>query len=458
MATAVKILKTILILALIAAVILVFWFGIMSGKAAVDIPIPEPAGLGLYPTDLVAVDGWEPNFSLIDFIDEKRDDGVQWGSKTEFFDGDFEADPANPGREKYVDTGYKVADAINLIRLADYNERNLPFFGYFTDAGGSADIAGAIKGNLMSQTIHAQNGNNYFHQNINAIVQDPDFQMNASVVTMAESILNKAKRQIDYGDYFYVLQGAFPQYLVGEELVNEDGEVVLVDGKPTTFDDGRCTANWTAAMEKGLKENKDRPTGLSADEEFALDYGNKYILSLNPQDYVNATNYTPTTWFKPEGCEIEKIYVDENGEPAKEETDHWYIRVVAEASLPPRPESGDLTSWINECGKHPLNNTLSISNPNHDGKIKDFTNEKINNLQQYTGANEGVCFTALKYTYEIWDCGVMRSWRTDEGWYGTLVMFTGDVQPFNPTTYTYDKDYCQIENFFDYLKIDPATV
>ncbi len=466
MATAVKILKTILILALIAAVILVFWFGIMSGKAAVDAPIPVPTGLGLYPTDLVKT-GWEAEFPLTQFLEE----GVDWGSTSAYFSGDFEDDPNNDGKQIYVgELEDKVTDAINLIRLADYNEKKVPFFGYFTDAGGSADIAGAIKGNLMSQTIHAQNGKNYFHQNINAIVQDPDFPMSGTVVTAAEAILNKAKRQIDYGDYYYVLTGAFPQYLVGTDLVDEEGQVVLVNGEPTTFDDGRCTANWTAAMEKGLKEVNERPDNLvDPDAIFSLDYGNKYILSLNPSDYVNATDFAPYKWFDQTKTVIEKIYIDADGNPANEETDHWYLRVVLEAKMPTRPDTknaDEIKAWAAECEDATLNKALHLANPLYDqknpnNKINKLTNERINDLKNYTGANP-VIFTALKYTYEIWDCGVIKSWRTDEGWYGTLgagpISFTGDVQPFNPTTYTYDEDYCKIDNFFDYLKIDPATV
>lgn len=458
MATAVKILKTILILALIVAVILVFWYGILGAKAKVDIPVPEPASLGLYPTDLVNTPGWEPNFSLVDFIEG---DKVTWGSSVEYFQGEFGEESG--GKEVYSGSNSdKIDDAINLIRIADYNEKDLPFFSYFTDAGGSADIAGKIKGNLMSQTIHVQQEKNYFHQNINAIVQDPDFPMAAATVTLAEGILNKAKRQIDYGDYFYVLEGASPLYLFGEDLVDEDGEVVLIDGKPTEFDDGRCSANWDAATKKGLKTPRELPKDLTPDKEFSAKFGNKYIMSLNPADYSNP-DLLPYKWFDANKTSIEKIYVDENGEPADSKTDHWYIRVVATANLPERPASGSLDKWVADCQSKPINESLSMENPNYvkgkdkNGKDVDFTPAVINNLEHYTGAS-GVCFTALKYTYEIWDCGVMKSWRTDEGWYGTLVGFTGDVQPFNPTTYTYNQEYCKIENFFDYLKIDPETV
>lgn len=453
MSVAVKILKTILILGLIVAVVLVFWFGIFGATAAVDVPIAEPSGLGLYPTDIVE-SGWEPAFSLEAFIGGNE---MQW-DETANFDGFFQADPNNAGREIYVETSgdNKIVDAINLMRLGSFNEATAPYFGYYTDAGGGADIAGAIKGKLMSQTIHAQNGSDFFHQNINAIVEDADFPMNPTTVTLAEGILNKARRQLKVGDNDYALDGAFPQYLYGDQYVDEEGNVILVNGEPTVFEDGRCTANWDAVVKKSVNTAKEPPKGLKPQAEFKLKYSNKFILSLNPTDYVNSyASYKPVTWFDASKTSIEKIYVDANGNDATEVTDNYYVRVIATADLEERPADGTgIDAWAKRCAQANLNKALNMPNPDY---VKDFNNEKLNNLEGYTGATP-VHFTALKYTFEIWDCGLLKSWRTDEGWYGTLVAFTGDVQPFNPTTYTYSKEYCNLQNFYELLKItDPAN-
>lgn len=460
MSVAVKILKTILILGLIVAVVLVFWFGIFGASAAVEVPIAEPSGLGLYPND-IKNEGWTAEFSLIDFINGTA---YTWDEDIPVsFDGMFEADPDNAGREVYLETSSenKILDAINLMRLGSFNEAKVPYFGYYTDAGGGADIAGAIKGKLMSQTIHAQKGNDFFHQNINAIVQDPDFEMDPMMVTMAEGILNKAKRQLNVGENVYVLDGAFPKYQFGEDYVDAEGNVVLVNGEPTVFDDGRCTANWDAAIQKSTYKPQTPPSGLDAKIKFKLEHSNKFILSLNPSDYNTETKDAsgkikdfreckPVTWFDATKTSIEKIYVDAEGNDATEATDNFYIRVIATADLPARPEDGKgIAEWAAECKKSKLNDALNMPNPNY---IKDFNNEKLNNLEGYTGANP-VHFTALKYTFEIWDCGLLKSWRTDEGWYGTLAILTGDVQPFNPTTYTYSKEYCNIQNFYELLKI-----
>lgn len=453
MSIAVKIFKTVLILALIAAVVLVFWFGIMGATAKVEVPIAEPSGLGIYPSDLVAeieAGSWKPNFSLEDFLLSDFE-GYSWGSSEKtFFWGPFGS--ANNGVESYEGSKDKInSDAINLIRLADYNESGIPFFSYYTDAGGSADIAGSIKGNLMSQTVHVQEGVNWFHQHINAIVQDPDTPMNPALVTTAEGILNKAKRELVYNGDYYFLQGAFPKYLFGEDYVDDNGQVVLVNGQPTVFEDGRCTANWDASVQKSKNENKTLPS-MSEDEAFPLKYTNKFILNLNPSSYTKYSKYAPTTWFDPEKTKIDKIYVDEQGKDAGEVTDRYYIKVVLEADLPARPEKdSEIKSWAEKCKEANINQVLGIENPAYSEKTKDFTPQYLNDLPGYTGAYP-VHFTALKFTYEIWDCGVIKSWRTDEGWYGTLVAFTGDVQPFNPTYYSYSKDYCKVGDFLTLAK------
>lgn len=502
MKSLIKILKLLFVLVLVVGVVGSIYFGVLgitpAAGAATGVPVEALGKLPFTSIDnahnntydssnlesnvytISAGDKtieYSPEFSLYDFLHGEE---MAWRREAAGSTSDNpldEADPSNTiagdwddesGYSDGGDVDFAIYDAISLIKLASYNERTVPYFRTYTDAGGMAVIGGGnIQGGLMvqAQEIYNNLGENqiYWKEQINALA---NVKASDALKQLAAAIpsLNRATREGRYNNILWEHNGAGPIYTPGSDPENAI----------PALDDGICSANWDAtAGDKSSSSIVYSTLDQSADANWRKViesdgklgrakvwqemYSIKYILDLT-RDAVYDQG-----WFN--NASIERVYVDENGVDTTEVTGNWYLKVSLEADLPDMDEIEPGFNDLDKAKQREIINKNYMGKPlNKDGwkgsgnpTFADCTwegnwagNSNMFKLLGYTGASP-VCFTKLEYEVEIWNNGLLKKWNTIEGWYGELVTLQANVKPYSPVVYSYDYSVCTEEIIKDYL-------
>ncbi len=419
---------------------------------------------------------YSPEFSLYAFLNGEE---MAW-KRAATSSSDTPADEDDPNNyivgvwdddEGYSDDGdveNAIYDAISLIKLASYNEKTVPYFRTYTDAGGMAVIGGgAIQGGLMVQAQEVYNNLGeyqiYWKEQINAlanVIASDALKQLASAIPS----LNRATREGRYDNIYWGHNGAGPVYTPGSDP----------DNQIPALDDGICSANWDAtagdvsyaskvystldqSADANWRKVFDNDDKVVRDKVWQEMYSVKYILDLTRDAVYDQS------WFS--DASIERVYVDDNGADTTEVTENWYLKVSLKADL---PEMDDIEKGFNDLSKEKqrkiINENFMVKAINKDGwkgsgnpTFADCTragnwasNSNMLKLLEYTGASP-VCFTKLEYEVEIWNNGLLKKWNTIEGWYGELVTLQANVKPYSPVVYCYDYSVCTEEVIKDYL-------
>lgn len=505
MKSLIKILKILFVLVLVVGVVGSIYFGVLgitpAAGAATEVPFEAlgklpftsinnahnntygSANLESNTYTISAGDktiDYSPEFSLYDFLHGEEMAWRREAAGSTSKEPKDELDPINAITENAWDdtNGYlltdesnridRIYDAISLIKLASYNERTVPYFRTYTDAGGMAVIAnGSIKGGLMvqAQEIYNNLGENqiYWKEQINALA---NVEASDALKQLAAAIpsLNRATREGRYNNILWEHNGAGPIYKPGKD----PGNAI------PALDDGICYANWDAtAGDKSSSSIVYSTLDQSADANWRKViesdgklgrnkvwqemYSLKYILDLTRKEVYD------DGWFN--DASIERVYVDENGVDTTEVTDNWYLKVSLKADLPDIDEIEPGFNDLDKAKQREIINKNYMGKPlNKDGwqgsdnpTFEDCTeagnwagNSNMFKLLGYTGASP-VCFTKLEYEVEIWNNGLLKKWNTVEGWYGELVTLQANVKPYSPVVYSYDYSVCTEEIIKDYL-------
>ncbi len=446
----IKILKIFFVVALIAVIgVFGVYFGAMSLKQAgtADLVIPET--LGYYPSDLIA-DDYIAEFDLEDFLNggelhfQKKDykkstdeipvyvDDIRtlkgtWDNATKTYTA-----PANEQDAVY--------DAISIFLIGCFNESTVPYYQYYLDAGGTAAISnGALTGGLMVQGIVKVNNTGesrtYYKEQINALA---NVQANEALIKIAEEIpaLNKAVREATLDNRFYRHWGNSSQYVT----TTPNGQFPEI----ACMDEGYTIANWAPDMKQDVaydqicypqlqdadcawKTEKVKYTWDGVEKERDRVWGDCYS-----QKYIIDLQYdVAQKWFT--GAEIKTVFLDAQGNPSDTQTEYWYLETSFAAKLPELSEGFDDMEDADQAAELKAKGFYDL--PINDPTAKGFWQSLVVN----TGADP-VIFTQLKYVGQVWNCGVFKEWRTEEGWFGTLAILTSNVKPYSPSYYSYEKE------------------
>ncbi len=505
MSKLVKVLKLLFVLVLTAGVVCGILFGVLTIKpeaeAALEVPYDSLGKIPFSSYDSTNLENntftmanatgtfeYSPEFSLYDFL---HDTEMAW-QRSDYKNSVSGKNVAEADGNNYLlgtwddTTGYTgddsdptvaIGDAINLIKLASYNEKTVPYFRTYTDAGGMAVIGGgAITGGLMVQGQEIYNNLSdyqiYWKEQINAIANAKAPGME-SLIPAVEQILNKAIREGTYNNHYWFHKGSGPIYTAVGNL--DDIDIPALD-------EGICSANWSAtgndsnndqirwstlSQEAGAKwrKNYNDDGTEKSDKVWQEMYSVKYIIDLTRDEAFTGN------WFK--DATITKVYVDADGKDSTTPTDHWYLNVELNANLPSMDELAPNFNDLSKSEQREIINKNYMTQPLNmygwdgtgnptfadctwSGKWKGYSN--IFKLLEYTGASP-VCYTQLTYEVEIWDTGLLKKWNTVEGWYGELVGLQANVKPYSPVVYSYDYNVCTEDIIKEYLvKYTNATI
>ncbi len=450
----IKILKVVFIIAIVAVIgVFGVYNGILQITNEAGAALVVPTTLNYYPTDLVA-DGYVAEFPLEDFLNGAE---FTWGKKDwEASDGKEIAVYTTEVRKlkgtwddttkQYTapsDPQDAVYDAISIFLIATYNEATIPYYQYYLDAGGIADIGGALSGGLMVQGIVKVNNEGeyrtYYKEQINALanVQASDFLKNAAAAIPS---LNKAEREGTAKNKYYFHKGNSPVYIT-ETAVGQFPS-------PACDDPGYTAANWESTADDKVEDSKAWAKTKDADAKWRTEkvtywwdgvkkerdpnwddlYGHKYIIDLQYDDVWQK-------WFT--NAQITTVFTDVNGVELEDQStvsDYWYLRTSFSADLPELPEGFD--DMEGKAQKAYLE-----ENGFYEPAVNQGGKGMFQSLQGYTGANPGVIFTKLTYSADVWNIGIFQDWKTDEGWFGSMVLPTlqANVRPYSPQVYSYAK-------------------
>ncbi len=433
----IKILKLVFVVALVAVIgVFGVYNGILKSTNEAGEGMPVSSTLNYYPTDLVA-DGYTAEFPLEDFLNGAK---FTWQQRDWDATGDTPVyveeirelkgtwDDATKTYTAPSNNKDAVYDAISIFLIATYNEATVPYYQYYLDAGGTAAIGSALSGGLMVQgTVKVNNEGEYrtyFKEQINALanVEATEFLINAA---KAIPSLNKAEREATAKNKYFFHKGNSPIYVT--DTATGSFPAIACD------DPGYTTANWESTANDKLEDRsayaqtqdadaKWRKKDDGSDKNWDEMYGHKYIIDLQ---YAEAYE----SWF--DKAEIVTVFTDANGVETDQVTDYWFLRTKFTAALPELP--ADFDDYTPENQKKYLQDNgfydLAINNPN-----KGF----FQSLVGYTGANP-VIFTQLTYVADVWNIGIFQDWRTEEGWFGSMVGMQSNVKPYSPQVYSYAK-------------------
>ncbi len=471
MVKVISILKTVFVVGLIAVVgYFGFWNGVWTLKLEGSAGQAAPKSLNMYPTDLVA-EGYTAEFLLEEYlngepIEWQRVDTFSSTSTTTYYEDDIRElrGSWDDTTKTYTGSGNDaIYDAITIFLLGAYNESTVPYYQFWLDAGGTAAIGTALSGGLMVQgTTKVYNGEEYkslYKEQINALA---NVQASQTLIEAAQGIdsLNKAIREGYAENKYYYTKGNSPSYITDTETGNFP--------KPASDDPGYTVANWTSTGNDNIGSThyaysqKDQSADakwrfvykedgtVEREKNWGEMYQQKYIIDLQNDAAVGEwfNSASILTYYldaedrvlNSEGIYVDNRdnYVDANGElsetPVKGviptgEDCRYFLRAKFSADLPELPEDFDDYTPDEQYA-------YLYTQKGFDKKAINTANKA--KLVGYTGANP-VIYTQLTYVADVWDIGIYRNWRTEEGWFGSMVGMQSNVKPYSPQEYTYCK-------------------
>lgn len=288
----------------------------------------------------------------------------------------------------------EIEKAIYLFLLASYNERDIPYYAYYMDAGGFVhDENTGIDGELFVQSYRIVNNTLIdnteviYHRSINYA-----FKLKFGKVdftSAAAMLLNKADHNLYVGDTKYKVLSA------GKDMSALDVEdpahpVIGVKWQPSTLKeseyDGRIT-KW---------EDIDT-TGMTEEEiEFAYRYEWRTYINLLAENIV-------------ESASIKERSI--NGK------DYWDCQIVIDIPVA-NADAKTIAGLIDSAGFDNMN------------------------------------FNKYILTFEVWDIGVFKFLDSEESWNGSLPIagLSGlrmPTQSTAPCYYSYEPEDCDLSSFFE---------